>query len=124
MTTNGQVRGTFSVSNDIQVPREIEIALESINVFEAKFGICKECLNFGEFSNFDGARLGYKGCPIILIKLTAAINVDVLLDIQHFEFTRKFSRQERTHQVCRETLTQGTLDEGVRIIKIDGIGLI
>ena len=146
MPLNGQVKGTFNVSNDRQMRQELEIALESMNgeVFrgtvtrqEAKFGIYRECLGFNDFSNFDGARFGFKGCPIIIIKLVAPINVDELFNVQHFQFRRKSSRQGRTHIdviQCKirgirppgskrgsdVNQTQEAIDEGIRIIKIDG----
>ena len=144
--TQAQVKGAFNISNDRQMRQEIEIALESMNgeIFrgsitrpEAKFGIYKECLGFSDFSNFDGARFGFKGCPIIIFKLIEPINVDDLYDVQHFQFRRKTSRQGRTHVDVIKCKIRGirppgltnvreavsvaeSMDDGIRIIKLDG----
>jgi hypothetical protein len=125
MSSNGQVKGAFNITNDRQMRQEIEIV---------RFYM--DCLGFNDFSNFDGARYGFQGCPIIIIKLVAPINVDKLFAVQRFQFKRKFSRQGRSHIdviQCKikgilhlwsgrgsdENQTQDALDEGVRIIKTD-----
>ena len=73
--------------------QEIEIGFEKMNGApfrgsitrqEAKNLIFKQCLGFEDFSNFDGARPGYKGMPIMVFKLKTAINVDELLSRQYF----------------------------------------
>ncbi len=46
---------------------------------KAKFVIFKECLEFGDFTNFDGARFGYKDGQVVTFKLKSAINVDDLI---------------------------------------------
>ena len=143
----GQLRGTFNVLNEKAMREELEIAFVSMNgstfrgsvtLQEAKHIIYKECLGFEDLSNFDGARTGYKGGPIVTLKLKKAINVDKLIPFQHFNFQRKSSRQGKSHidtiscfirglrkpdnddnQNLLKTTKQET-DEGVRVIKIEG----
>jgi hypothetical protein len=87
----------FNLNNDKALSKEIDIALESINgkAFrgtvtpqEAKHIIYKQCLSL-ELSNFDGARIGFKGGPVILFKLKSLLNVDESLPIQSCEFRQK-----------------------------------
>ena len=146
--SNLQVKGTFEVSNEKAMRQEIEIALETMNgeTFrgsltrpEVKHNIYRECLGFEDFENFDGVRFGFNRVPIIKIKLVTPINVDELYPIQHFVFKRKTSRQGRTHVdtiQCKiqglrhpsssavhrpdSALSQESIDEGIRIFKIDG----
>ena len=146
--SNLQVKGTFEVSNEKAMRQEIEIALETMNgeTFrgsltrtEVKHNIYRECLGFEDFENFDGVRFGFNRVPIIKIKLVTPINVDELYPIQHFVFKRKTSRQGRTHVdtiQCKiqglrhpsssavhrpdSALSQESIDEGIRILKIDG----
>ena len=61
----------------------------SITPQEAKHVVFRDCLGFGDFSNFDGARIGYKGCPVVTFKLKSPINVDELYHLQFFNFNRK-----------------------------------
>jgi hypothetical protein len=69
------VEGLFDVQNNGAMRVEIEIALEklnglpfrgTINPVEAKHGIYGQCLGFGNFENFEGVRLGYKGGPVLV----------------------------------------------------------
>lgn len=98
--------GIYSINNEGALREEIEIEFGTINGEkfhgtithrEAKHCIFKECLGFGDYSNFDGARIGYKGAPVVTFKLKMAINVDELYPKQHFEFKRKSTRQGSTH---------------------------
>ena len=98
-------------------------------------------MGFEDFSNFDGARPGYKGMPIMVFKLKTAINVDELLSRQYFEFRRTSSRNGRSHvdiisckirglrkpgsmQAHANPQGAGTnarhLDDGTRIVKLEG----
>ena len=142
-----QLRGAFGIANEKAMRQEIEIAFVAINeeVFrgsitlqEAKHIIYKDCLGFKDFTNFDGARVGYKGGPIVIFKLKQAINVDELMPFQHFDFRRKTSRQGRTHVDVISCTIRGLRnpdyaerhadsgqsrqesDEGIREIKIEG----
>ncbi len=80
-------------------------------------------------------RFGYKKGPIKVFKLKSTINMDKLLPMHKFEFSRKTSRQGKTHidQIrCKiRGLRQKTtlnnvqkrapiLDDGTRLLKIDG----
>jgi hypothetical protein len=56
---------------------------------EAKHAIYGQCLGFENFYNFEGIRFGYKGGPVIIFILKSAINVDKLLTIQYFEYSRR-----------------------------------
>ena len=143
---NNQIKGVFALNNDRAMREEIEVALESMNgnpfrgtitPQEAKHVIFKQCLGL-DLSIFDGARVGYKGMPVILFKLKSPINVDELFDSQHFDFRRKSSRQGRTHtdiisckirglrNVNKDVQNQddgaevSNIDDGTRIIKIEG----
>ena len=111
--------GVFDIRNDRAMRQEIEISLETLNgepfrgtitPQEAKFSIFKESLGFGNFTNFDGVRLAYKGGPVLVFKLKSAINVDELIHIQHFNFLRKSTRQGVLH-----TDTVGCKIRGLRI---------
>ena len=105
-TTEQGVLPIFTVENVDHMRQEIEVGFEKVNGEpfrgsitrqEAKHLIYKQCLGFEDFSNFDGVRPGYKGVPIMIFKLKSAINVDVLLSRQHFEFRRTNSRNGRSH---------------------------
>jgi hypothetical protein len=65
---------------------------------EAKYGMYGQCLGFGNFDNFEGVRIGYKGGPVIVFKLRSAINVEELLPIQYFDFSIKYKRQGQPHK--------------------------
>jgi hypothetical protein len=83
-----EAEGVFDIKNDRALRQEIEIHFLTINsekffgsitYQEAKHHVFKECLGFGDFSNFDGARVGFKGSPTVTFKLKTAINVDELI---------------------------------------------
>ena len=78
--------------------QEVEIALLTLNgnkfvgtitPQEAKFSIYRDILGFQDFANFDGVRLAFRGVPVIVFELKNAINVDEMIELQHFEFNRK-----------------------------------
>ena len=103
---DGQIEPIFEVRNVAHMRQEVEIAFEKLNgepfrgsitLQEAKHQIFKHCLGFGDFSNFDGARPGFRGSPVVVFKLKTAINVDELLPLQHFTFRRVTSRQGSSH---------------------------
>jgi hypothetical protein len=90
-----EVEGIFSVNNDAGMRQEIEVHFLTINGVkftgsithqEAKHVIFKGCLEFGDFSNFGGAHVGYRGAPTITFLLKSAINVDELYHLQNFDF--------------------------------------
>ena len=44
-----------------------------------------------------GVRLAFRGVPVIVFKLKTAINVDEMIELQHFEFSRKSTRNGKSH---------------------------
>lgn len=139
-----EIEGIFSITNEGAMRKEIEVHFLTLNGEkfsgtvtrqEAKHIIFKECLGFGDFSNFGGARVGYKGSPTITFLLNTAVNVDEFYPMQRFEFHRKSSRQGRSHTDiigCKIVglrqkdrarpnlvLNQG-VDDGTRKILIEG----
>ncbi len=143
---SGEIEGIFVIKNDGAFREELEVQFDTLNGFkfsgtitpqEAKFNIFRDCLGFRDFSNFDGARIGYKGAPVIVFKLKTAINVDELYHIQHFNFIRKSTRQGRAHVDTIGCTIRGLrnpnrmhnnangpseqqVDDGTRKIKIEG----
>jgi hypothetical protein len=127
---------------------EKEIALETlngstfrrtINPMEAMHEIYGKCLGFSDLDNFDGVRVGYRGDPVIVIKLKAAKDVDQLLPVQHFDYLRKSSRNGKMHSdviSCKirglrshqdypqradlNKTAGGSIDDGSRFITIEG----
>jgi hypothetical protein len=96
---------SLKINNDRTMCQELEINMKSIscNAFrgtltelEAKYFIYKESIKL-DLTNFDGVRFDYKDRPILTFKLKTALNVDKLQLTQHFEFSRKSSRERRTH---------------------------
>ena len=101
-----EVEPAFSVDND--GPFRVEITVHcltlngekfsgSITPQEAKHVMFKDCLEFGDFTNFDGVRIVYRNFPIITFRLKTPINVDELTAIQRFIFRRVTTRQGRSH---------------------------
>ena len=140
-----QVEPLFGVNNEGPFRQEIEVGIATLNGnkffgsithAEAKFLIFRDCLGFGDCSNFDGVRHSYKGMPVLTFKLKTAINIDELMDIQHFEFLRKSTRQGvphvdtigckirglRSHQNMDSSNvgTSNHIDDGSRVIRIEG----
>jgi hypothetical protein len=143
-----EVDGVYSINNAGALREELEIECNTINGEkfhgtvthnEAKYIIFKECLGFGNFTNFDGARIAYKGATVVTFKLKTAVNVDQLYHIQHFDFIRKSTIQGRSHTdtigckirglrrpVHTPSATSGpanvgrNLDDGIRKILIQG----
>ena len=64
----------------------------TITMTEAKHGIYRDCLGFVDFKNFDGVRFSYKGIRIVMFKLKEQIDIDNLIEKQHFKFKRFFKR--------------------------------
>ena len=143
----GQTNYISSINNVKALREELEIAIGTMNgmpfrgtvtLNEAKHCIYKECLRFSDFTNFDGARTGYRNGPVVIFKLKQAINIDELFHVQHFEFRRKSSRQGRTHVdiiTCKirgirqpgkpsppsqTEQSKQEMDEGIRTIKLEG----
>ena len=139
-----EIEGIFSINNEGAMRKEIEVHFLTLNGEkfsgtvtrqEAKHIIFKDCLGFGDFTNFGGARVGYKGSPTVTFLLNTAVNVDEFYPMQRFEFHRKSTRQGRSHtdiigckimglrQVDRPRLNvvpnQG-IDDGTRKILIEG----
>jgi hypothetical protein len=73
-----------------------ELSRGSITLQEAKCIIYKDFLGFKDITNFDRVRKGYRGGPVVIFKLKDAINLDQLLQLQHFGIKRKASKQCRT----------------------------
>ena len=71
----------------------------SITPQEAKFTVYRESLGFEDFTNFDGVCCAYRGVHVVVFKLKSAINVEELITIQNFEFTRKSNRQGKAHTI-------------------------
>ena len=140
-----QVDPLFGVNNDGPFRQEIEVGIATLNGnkffgsithTEAKFTIFRDCLGFGDCSNFDGVRHSYKGMPVLTFKLKSAINIDELIGLQFFEFKRKSTRngvnhvdtigckirglrtrEQVNHSRSGETQHQ---DDGSRLIRIEG----
>jgi hypothetical protein len=51
----------------------------------AKHIVFKDCLQFGDFSNFDSALIGYKRTTSVTFKLKTAVNVDELFNLQRLD---------------------------------------
>ena len=79
----------------------------SITLNEAKHGIYRDCLGFTDFKNFDGVRLSFKGQRIVTFKLKEQIDVDNLLDKQHFEYKRSFKRHGKLESVIVKCKIRG-----------------
>ena len=106
----------------------------TITLSEAKHGIFKDALGFEDFSNFDEVRFGLKGVPVVIFKLKVAIIIDEQLCVQFFEFRRSGMklgkplenvieckiRGLRSKQTTRDTLVEPNLNDGTRIVKIEG----
>ena len=95
-----------TVRNEGALREEIEIELVScdgvkftgsLTMQEAKHGIFRDCLGFKDFKNFDGVRFAFKGVRIVAFKLKEAINVDDLIDIQHFDYKRRIKKNNSNH---------------------------
>ena len=141
------VEGVFDVHNVGPIRQELEVAVETLNgekflgtitPLEAKFNIYKEGLGFEDFSNFDGARIGFRGVPLVVFKFKTPINVDELYPIQNFQFVRKTSRQGKSFsdvigckirglrapnpagQTARPRAPPPLQDDGTRMVKIEG----
>ena len=145
---NMEVEGIFCINNDRAFREEIEVQFLTLNGLkfcgsityqEAKHVVFKECLGFGDFTNFDGARVGFKGVPVVTFKLKTAINVDELINVQRFIFARKSTRQGEPHtdeihcmitglrqqrsdhvQTGQNTFSKQPQDDGTRKIQIQG----
>ena len=143
-----EAEAIYTVNNDGAFREELTIHFLTINgekfhgsitYQEAKHIVFKDCLGFGDFSNFGGARVGFKGAPTVTFKLVSAINVDELYHLQKFEFVRKSSRQGRSHSDvigCKiaglrqpdhkqrrseqGVISNGVRDDGTRKIEIQG----
>jgi hypothetical protein len=90
-----EVEGIFGVNNDAGMRQEIEVHLlkmngeqftGSITHQEATHIIFRDCLEFGDFSNFEGACVGYRGAPTVTFLLKPPINADELFHLQNFDF--------------------------------------
>ena len=142
-TGPNQTQPIFSLKNEGAMREEIEIEIQTINdkpfkcsitFTEAKHSIFKEALGFCDFRNFDGVRFGFKGIPLVIFKLKTPINVDELLCVQFFEFSRNYKRQGkdctdiikckirglRAKQDSGPVFSDSYVDDGVRIVKIEG----
>ena len=139
-----EVEGVFNIKNEGALREELEVEFNTINgekffgsitPQEAKHVVFRDCLGFGDFSNFDGARIGYKGCPVVTFKLKSPINVDELYHLQFFNFNRKSTRSGKSHTDiigCKirglrkpgalptKQLPKGQADDGIRKVSIQG----
>ncbi len=131
----------FSMKNEGAFREELEVEIQTINDQpfrgtitrqEAKHRIYKEALGC-PFSNFRGARTGYKACPTATFMLKKAINIDDLAPFQNFSFERKYNKADGTEVVdvlkCKlkgvRTVSGGDetpsfSDEWTRVVKIEG----
>ena len=137
-----QVEPVFAVENDGAMREELEVEIESINgkpykgtipPLEAKHAIYRDCLGL-DFKNFDGVRNGYRGAPVLIFKLKKAMNVDDLLCVQFFEYTRTYTSQGqkvedkigckirglRSKPMEMEAFPNENHDDGTRIVQIEG----
>jgi hypothetical protein len=147
-TNNLETEAIYTVNNDGAFRKELTVHFLTINGEKfcgsityqvAKHIVFKHCLGFGDFSNFGGARIGFKGAPTVTFKLVLAINVDELYHLQKFDFAPKSLRQGRSHSDiigCKITglrqpdhkhrhgeqgvISNGGLDDGTRKIEIQG----
>ena len=139
-----EVEGVFNIRNEGALREELEVEFNTLNgekfygsitPQEAKHVVFRECLGFADFSNFDGARIGYKGCPVVTFKFKSPINVDELYHLQFFNFNRKTSNRGRSHTdtvgckirglrqpgaIPTVRRPQGQMDDGVRKISVQG----
>ena len=135
-------------NNDGAWREEIEIELRgengeaftgTITMQEAKHGIYRDCLEFRDFTNFDGIRFGYKGIRMVTFKLKEQINVDNLIEKQNFTFKRTFRRNGKTetvninckirglrstalkeHIARKDSIKAGALPDGSVMVKLSG----
>ncbi len=132
---------SFTVRNEGAFREELEVEIQTINDNpfrgsitrqEAKHRIYKEALGC-PFSNFRGARTGYKACPTVTFMLKKAINIDDLSSFQNFTFERRYSKPDGTQVVDVlkgklkgvRTVTGGDesasfSDEWMRTVKVEG----
>ena len=76
----------------------------TVTITEAKHGIYRDCLSFHDFKNFDGVRFYYKGIRIVTFKMRDQINIDKLIDKQHFDFELSYKnngKMESTIIKCK-----------------------
>ncbi len=132
---------SFTVKNEGAFREELEVEIQTINDKpfrgsvtrqEAKHRIYKEALGC-PFSNFRGARTGYKACPTATFMLKKPINIDDLASFQNFSFERKYTKADGTQVV---DVLKGKLkgvrtvaggdesvsfsDEWTRVVKVEG----
>ena len=134
-------RGKITKGNEGAFREELEVEIQTINDNpfrgsitrqEAKHRIYKEALGC-PFSNFRGARTGYKACPTVTFMLKKAINIDDLASFQNFTFERRYTKPDGTQVVDVlkgklkgvRTVTGGEesasfSDEWTRIVKVEG----
>ncbi len=131
----------FTMKNEGAFREELEVEIQTINDQpfrgsitrqEAKHRIYREALGC-PFSNFRGARTGYKACPTATFMLKKAINIDDLASFQNFSFERRYTKADGTPVIDVlkgklkgvRTITGGDetpsfSDEWTRIVKIEG----
>ena len=69
---------------------------------DAKHGIFRDYLGFKDFKNFDGVGFAYKGVRLVAFELKEAIDVDELIEIQHFDYKRRFKKNNKmTEQIIK-----------------------
>ena len=64
----------------------------TVTMTEAKHSIYRDGLGFADLKNFDGVRFSYKGIRLVTFKLKEQIDIDQLIEKQHFAIKRTFSK--------------------------------
>ena len=113
-----------TISNEGSMRQEIEIELlscedekftGSLTMQEAKHGIFRDCLGFKDFKNFDGVRFAFKGIRIVAFKLKEAINVDDLIELQHFDYKRKIKKNNSLQDQIIRCKIKGLRSEATKM---------
>jgi hypothetical protein len=138
-----KLKPIFESKRDGAVRDEIEIEINtkngkkftgSITPLEIKHKIYIDALKFPNHSNFDGARVGYRGRLIATIKLIEPINIDELSPVEHFEFKRTstFNGSVREEVIgCKirgirwqpntvSAFENPKVEDGTTVVKIEG----
>ena len=138
-----KLKPLFESKRDGAVRDEIEIEINtkngkkftgSITPLEIKHKIYIGALGFPDHENFDGARVGYRGKLVATIKLINPIDIDSLVDVEHFEFIRTSTFNGRAKEEVIGCKIRGIRwqpntvsafenpknDDGTTVVKIEG----
>ena len=111
------------VTHDGAWREEIEIEMRNedgesyigtVTMTEAKHGIFRDCLGFTDFKNFDGVRFSFKGIRIVTFKLKEQIDINKLIEKQHFDFKRTFKRNGKMESSVIKCKIRGLRSEAFK----------